>query len=117
MILRYRRRNPTLGLIKLWARLTKNGYTRRPESLYRVLRRLGKCRKKGMRKYVLNPCEPMSHPGERIQIDVKVECVLPDNGFEFTNRFSTGKRDIPSRPLGWLSLRSFLRGYFAVQFV
>lgn len=241
MILRYRRRNPTLGLIELWARLTKNGYTRRPESLYRVLRRLGEMPKeKGMRKYVPKPYEPMSHPGERIQIDVKVvprkcitdpelrlyqytaidefsrlrflgaydeqstyssadflkkavawyarhgikiECVQTDNGFEFTNRFSNTQRDkltlfeetavrlgilhklirpytprhngkvershredqkrfystrrffslvdfgeqlaahqsyansLPSRPLGWLSPRSFLRNYFTVLFV
>ncbi len=241
MILRYRRRNPTLGLIELWARLTKNGYTRRPESLYRVLRRLGEMPKeKAVRKYVPKPYESMSHPGERIQIDVKVvprkcitdpelrlyqytaidefsrlrflgayneqstfssadflkkavawyawhgikvECVQTDNGFEFTNRFSTSKRNkltkfedaaarlgirhklirpytprhngkvershredqkrfynthsffsladfgeqlaahqyyansLPSRPLGWLSPRSFLRNYFTVLFV
>ena len=30
----YRRRNPELGLTELWHRLRKNGYTRRPESLY-----------------------------------------------------------------------------------
>ena len=241
MILRYWRRNPTLGLIELWARLTKNGYIRRPESLYRVLRRLGEKKKeKVVRKYVPKPYEPMSHPGERIQIDVKVvprkciadpelrlyqytaidefsrlrflgaydeqstyssadflkkavawyarhgikiECVQTDNGFEFTNRFSNTQRDkltlfeetavrlgilhklirpytprhngkvershredqkrfystrrffslvdfgeqlaahqyyansLPSRPLGWLSPRSFLRNYFTVLFV
>lgn len=35
-----RRRNPTLGLIELWSRLQLRGYTRRSESLYRVMRRL-----------------------------------------------------------------------------
>ena len=28
---------------------------------------------------------------------VTVECVQTDNGFEFTNRFSNSKKDIPSR--------------------
>ncbi len=28
---------------------------------------------------------------------VRVECVQTDNGFEFTNRFSTSKRDLPTR--------------------
>lgn len=36
-----RRRNPQLGLIDLWCRLKERGYTRCPESLYRVLKRLG----------------------------------------------------------------------------
>ena len=35
-----RRRKPKLGLTKLWHRLRKRGYTRRIESLYRVLKRL-----------------------------------------------------------------------------
>ena len=36
-----RRRNPTLGMVELWHRLRKRGYTRCPESLFRVMRRLG----------------------------------------------------------------------------
>ena len=36
-----RRRNPSLGLIELWYRLKQRGYTRRPESLFRVMRKLG----------------------------------------------------------------------------
>ena len=35
-----RRRNPKLGLTELWHRLRKRGYTRRGESLYRVLKKL-----------------------------------------------------------------------------
>lgn len=35
-----RRRNPKLGLVELWHRLRKRGYTRCVESLYRVMRRL-----------------------------------------------------------------------------
>ena len=36
-----RRRNPQLGLVELWHRLKQRGYTRRPESLFRVMRKLG----------------------------------------------------------------------------
>ncbi len=37
MIRNYRRRNPTIGVTELWHKLKKKGYTRRVESLYRVL--------------------------------------------------------------------------------
>lgn len=149
-----RRRNPELGLPELWYRLRKRGYTRRPESLFRVLRRLGLshvAQKKPA--YQPKPYEQMTYPGQRVQIDVKVvpracitdpdlrlfqytaidefsrlrflwayeeqstyssadflqravkwfkrrgiavECVQTDNGFEFTNRFSNSKRDLPT---------------------
>ena len=36
-----RRRNPTLGMVELWHRLRKRGYTRCPESLFPVMRRQG----------------------------------------------------------------------------
>ncbi len=36
-----RRRNPTLGMIELWHRLRQRGYTRCPESLFRVMRKMG----------------------------------------------------------------------------
>ena len=36
-----RRRNPDLGMVELWHRLRKRSYTRRPESLFRVMRKLG----------------------------------------------------------------------------
>lgn len=149
-----RRRNPTLGLPALWYRLRKRGYTRRPESLFRVMRRLGlfpQAEKKSV--YKPKPYEKMTYPGQRVQVDVKVvprqciadpelrlfqytaideftrlrflaayseqstyssadflkrlvkwyarrgihvQCVQTDNGFEFTNRFSNSKRDIPT---------------------
>ena len=141
-----RRRNPTLGMVELWHRLRKRGYTRCLESLFRVMRRQGMfpqpkvktpCRAK--------PYEQMQYPGQRVQVDVKVvplkclanpeerlyqytalgaypeqstyssadflekmaawfkrrgiqvECVQTDNGFEFTNRFSNSKKDLPTR--------------------
>ena len=149
-----RRRNPKLGIVELWSRLRKRGYNRCLESLWRVLRREGLALKeKPKKKYKPKPYEQMDHPGQRVQIDVKVvprdciadpelklyqytaideysryrvlgayveqctfssadflrkvvevfrrkgvtvECVQTDNGFEFTNRFSNSKRDIPT---------------------
>ena len=35
------RRNPNLGMVELWHRLRQRGYTRRPESLFRIMRKLG----------------------------------------------------------------------------
>ena len=68
-----RRRNPDLGLIELWYRLKLRGYTRRPESLFRVMRKLGlfpeKKKKKG---HTSKPYQQMTYPGQRIQVDVKV---------------------------------------------
>ena len=149
-----RRRNPQLGLVELWHRLKQRGYTRRPESLFRVMRKLGMFpQEKEKKAYTPKPYQQMTHPGERVQVDVKVvprrcitdpelrlfqytaidefsrlrflaaypeqstyssadflkrlvkwyarkgihvECVQTDNGFEFTNRFSNSKRDIPT---------------------
>ena len=149
-----RRRNPTLGMVELWHRLRQRGYTRRPESLFRVMRKLGMFPgKKAKKAYTPKPYEQMTYPGQRVQVDVKVvprrcitdpelrlfqytaideftrlrflaayqeqstyssadflkklvkwyarrgirvECVQTDNGFEFTNRFSNSKRDLPT---------------------
>ena len=149
-----RRRNPKLGMIELWHRLRKRGYTRCPESLFRVMRRMGLFPPAEQKKcYVSKPYEQMQYPGQRVQVDVKVvprkciadpelklyqytaideftrlrflaaypeqstyssadflqrltkwyarrgihvECVQTDNGFEFTNRFSNSKRDLPT---------------------
>ena len=80
-----RRRNPNLGLQDLWLRLRKRGYMRTMQGLEKVLKRLRMstnpktkpsptCKKN-------KPYEPMTHPGERIQIDVKYvpkECLSPD---------------------------------------
>ena len=68
-----RRRNPRLGVVELWHRLRKRGYTRHVYSLYRVLHRLGMLpAAKKKKKYVAKPYQQMTHPGERVQIDVKV---------------------------------------------
>lgn len=68
-----RRRNPTLGMVELWHRLRKRGYTRCPESLFRVMRKMGMfppAEKKSA--YVPKPYEQMQYPGQRVQVDVKV---------------------------------------------
>jgi len=149
-----RRRNPKLGMLELWHRLRLRGYTRRPESLFRVMQKLGMFQqKKEKKRYIPKPYEQMTHPGQRVQVDVKVvprrciadpelrlfqytaideftrlrflaayseqstyssadflkklvkwyagrgiqvECVQTDNGFEFTNRFSNSRKDLPS---------------------
>ena len=149
-----RRRNPQLGMVELWHRLRQRGYTRRLESLFRVMRKLGMFPSSPKQvSYRPKPYEQMTYPGQRIQVDVKVvprlciadpelrlyqytaideftrlrflaaypeqstcssadflkklfkwyarrgicaECVQTDNGFEFTNRFSNSKRDLPT---------------------
>lgn len=68
-----RRRNPSLGIVELWHKLRKRGYSRSLESLFRVMRRLDLLTKdKPKPKYKPKPYERMTHPGERIQVDVKV---------------------------------------------
>ena len=68
-----RRRNARLGMVELWDRLRQRGYTRRPESLFRVMRKLGmfpQPEKKPVCKP--KPYEQMTYPGQRVQVDVKV---------------------------------------------
>ena len=68
-----RRRNQDLGMVELWHRLRKRGFTRRPESLFRVMRKLGLFppthKKKALK---LNPYGQMTYPGQRVQVDVKM---------------------------------------------
>ncbi|MDY3815440.1 MAG: DDE-type integrase/transposase/recombinase [Candidatus Limiplasma sp.] len=73
LIRNMRRRNPKLGLTELWIRLKERGYSRCVESLYRVMRREGLIKGRPVKKKQKSkPYEQMTHPGERIQIDVKV---------------------------------------------
>ena len=68
-----RRRNPDLGMTELWHRVKKRGYTRRPESLFRVMRKLGMFSAANPQKpYKPKPYEQMIYPGQRVQVDVKV---------------------------------------------
>ena len=63
------RHNPGRGTVELWHRLRKQGYTRRPESLFRVMCKLRPEKKK---VYKPKPYEQMAYPGQRVQVDVKV---------------------------------------------
>jgi Integrase core domain. len=73
LIKNLRRRNPSLGMIELWFRACKRGYNRRPESMFRLMRRLGMYpQPKTKKKYIPKPYEKMQYPGQRVQIDVKV---------------------------------------------
>ena len=67
------RRNPSEGLVVLWVKLKRRGYTRSLSSLYRVMQREGYFaeRSKKKPKYIPKPYTQMTYPGERIQIDVK----------------------------------------------
>lgn len=68
----FRRRNPNTGLVVLWVKLRRSGYTRSITGLYRVLRRQGQMAVKLPNpKYIPKPYEKMRFPGERVQIDVK----------------------------------------------
>ena len=73
MIKKYKAHNKTDGLVVLWVKLWKNGYKRSITSLYRVMQKLGIYEKTPSKKKVYEPkeYEQMTHPGERIQIDVK----------------------------------------------
>ena len=60
-------------MIELWRRLRQRGYTRRPENLFRVMRKLEMFpAPKPKKAYKSKPYEQMSRPGECIQVDVKV---------------------------------------------
>ncbi|MBQ7491402.1 MAG: transposase family protein [Clostridia bacterium] len=68
-----RRRNPQLGMVELWHRLRKRGYTRCPESLFRTMRKMGMFPPAEKKKtFVSKPYEQMQYPGQRLQVDVKV---------------------------------------------
>ena len=73
MIKKYKAHNKTDGLVVLWVKLWRNGYTRSITSLYRVMQRLGIYKKTPRKKkeYEPKPYQQMTHPGERVQIDVK----------------------------------------------
>lgn len=74
LITRMNRRNKDLGLMEFWFKLRQRGYSRHFISLYRVMKRHGMLgsQSKSIPKYVPKPYEQMDHPGQRVQIDVKV---------------------------------------------
>lgn len=73
MIHSCRLRNPELGLTELWHRFSKKDHTRCPESLYRVMKKPGLLPNKPKHpKHKPRSYEQITHPGERVQNDVKV---------------------------------------------
>ena len=79
----YKAKNKDTGLVVLWVKLNKVGYTRSITSLYRVMQRLGIYKKtpSKRKKYEPKPYEQMKYPGERIQVDVKYvpgECLTDE---------------------------------------
>ena len=122
-----RRRNPTLGMIELWHRLRQRGYTRCPESLFRVMRKMSlPPAKKPKKQYKPKPYEQMTHPGERVQVNVKVVprvCIADPELrlFQYSTLYDFARQNaihnhrsnnLPMRPLHWLSPVEF-----AVQYV
>ena len=84
MIKRYKSNNKETGLVVLWIKLRNNGYERSITSLYRVMCKLGIYKKTPSKKkeYKPKPYEQMSHPGERVQVDVKQvpkSCMIEEN--------------------------------------
>ena len=81
-ITNFRRRNPNTGLVVLWVKLRRSGYTRSITGLYRVLHRQGQMTVKLPNpKYIPKPYEQMHFPGERVQVDVKFVpevCIVGD---------------------------------------
>ncbi len=69
----YKYKNKDTGLVVLWIKLRRAGYTRSITSLYRVMQRIGIYRKTPSKKkeYEAKAYQQMKYPGERIQIDVK----------------------------------------------
>lgn len=77
-----RRRNPHAGLVVFWVKLRQRGYSRSITGLWRVLKRL-QCLpvKPANPKYIPKLYEQMTHPGQRVQIDVKhvpAACIVGD---------------------------------------
>ena len=69
----FKNKNKETGLVVLWVKLRKAGYTRSITSLYRMMIKLGIYKKVPSKKKKYEPKEyvQMTYPGERVQVDVK----------------------------------------------
>ncbi|KAF0111114.1 MAG: Integrase core domain [Chloroflexi bacterium] len=88
LVANMRKRNPKLGLMEFWFKLRERGYQRHYVSLFRLMMRMGWFVRAEHQKqqYIPKPYEQMSHPGERVQIDVKwvpLECNVGDTRQRF----------------------------------
>ena len=72
-IKKYKAQNKDVGLVVLWVKLVRDGYTRTISGLFKAIQRIGIYEKapSKKKKYVPKPYEQMTFPGERVQIDVK----------------------------------------------
>lgn len=89
----YLKRNPTISMIELYAKLKKyKSYTRHPCSLFRLLRKLGHFKKEEIKKkkYVPKKYHTPENIGEKWQLDVKyvpTKCyvgTMPDKFYQYT---------------------------------
>ena len=73
LIKNYKRNNKDTGLVVLWIKLRKAGYTRTIQGLYHAMQRIGIYEKTPSKKKESEPNEWVSgeYPGEKIQVDVK----------------------------------------------
>ena len=73
LIKRYKANNKKTGLVVLWVKLKKDGYTRSITSLYRMMIKLGIYEKTPSKRKDKNEGKypEMTRPGEKVQIDVK----------------------------------------------
>ena len=93
MIKNILRRNPDISGCELYGKLKKKGYSRHPDSLYRVLRRLGYRDSANTKKkdtYVPKPYYTPENIGVKWQLDVKyvpTHCYtgkMPDKFYQYT---------------------------------
>ena len=83
MIKNYKANNKETGLVVLWVKLRKAGYTRTIQGLYHVMQRLGIYEKVESKKKESEPNEWVTgmYPGEKVQVDVKYvpkACMSPE---------------------------------------
>lgn len=70
LIIRHWRRNPDDKIV-LWDTIRKKGYTRRYNSMVRVIRRLGLDTPEKRTTYKPKPYKRAEYPGQKVQLDVK----------------------------------------------
>ncbi len=73
LIRNYKANNKETGLVVLWVKLRRAGYTRTVQSLYHVLQKMGIYKKAPSKKKEAEAKEWITgtYPGEKVQVDVK----------------------------------------------
>lgn len=74
LIKKYKRNNKKTGLVVLWVKLRRAGYTRSIQGLYKVMRRIGIYKKTPSKKKTYETGEKeeqIRYPGQKVQVDVK----------------------------------------------